>query len=126
MEGFNARCIRVRCSSARDCSPCLALLAVGLLAGCGNEDESGGGGGSSGGKSEDPAALLKKAFATHVESGELKLKMNVDVKGSAKMSGPLSLEIGGPFKSRGQNELPLLDWDIDVARARARTSRAGS
>jgi hypothetical protein len=91
----------------------LALIAVGLLAGCGNDEKSGAGGGSSGGKSEDPAALLEKAFATDVESGELKLKMNVDVKGSAKMSGPLSLEIGGPFKSRGKR--PLLDWDIDVA-----------
>ncbi len=93
----------------------LALIAVGLLAGCGNDESSGGG--SSGGASDDPAALLKKAFATDVESGELKLAMKVDVKGSAKMSGPVSVALEGPFESRGKDKLPLVDWDIDVAGA---------
>lgn len=92
----------------------LALLAVGLLAGCGdsNDDKAGGGG-----KSDDPAALLKKAFATQPTSGELKMKAGFDVQGSTKMSGPASFTLEGPFKSRGKNKLPLLDWDITVSGA---------
>ena len=92
----------------------LALIAVGLLAGCGSDDA---GGGSSGGASGDPIALLKKAFATEVESGELELKMNVDVKGSAKVPVPVSVVVKGPFESRGKGKPPLVDWDIVVSGA---------
>ena len=94
----------------------LALIAVGLLAGLRQRRQSGGGG-SSGGGSDDPAALLKKAFATDVDVGELKLAMKVDVKGSAKMSGPVSVALAGPFESRGKDKLPLVDWDVDVSGA---------
>ncbi len=91
-----------------------ATIAVGVLAGCGSSEKSGG---SAGTKSEDPAALLKKAFAAHPTSGELKLKLGLDAKGSGKVSGPVSFKLAGPFKSRGKNKLPLLDWDISVSGA---------
>ena len=93
----------------------LALLAVGLLAGCGSDDSSGGG--SGGAKSEDPTALLEKALASHVESGELKVDASFDVKGSSKVSGPVTATIEGPFKSRGKEKLPLLDWDVSLSGA---------
>ncbi len=89
------------------------VIAVGLLAGCGNDD-TGGDGGSSGGASGDPMALLEKAFATEVDSGELELEMNVDVKGSEKLPVPVSVGVEGPFESRGKGKPPLVDWDIDV------------
>ncbi len=84
-----------------------ALVAVGLLAGCGKKKET----------SENPTALLKKAFAANVESGELKVKFGVDAQGSGKMSGPVSVTLDGPFKSRGKDKLPLLDWNISASGA---------
>jgi hypothetical protein len=93
----------------------LALLAVGLLAGCGSDEKSGGG--SSGDKSEDPTALLKKALSANVESGELKVKAAFEVKGSPKVSGPVTATLEGPFKSRGKEQLPLLDWDVSLSGA---------
>jgi len=92
----------------------LALVAVGLLAGCGSDDSSGGGGGSSNAESEDPAALLKKAFANPVDSGELKMEGKAEIEGSSRVSGPVSFSVEGPFKMRGRTTLPLVDWDIEV------------
>lgn len=92
-----------------------ALLAVGLLAGCGDGDDGGGGG--SGGKADDPAAILEKAFATQVESGELKMTGKADVQGSSKAKGPVSFSIEGPFQMRGRGKPPLLDWDVSVSGA---------
>lgn len=94
-----------------------AMLTVGLLAGCGGDDDKGGGGSGGGGEAEDPTALLKKAFATQVDSGELKMEGKADVQGSTKMSGPVSFSIEGPFKMRGKTTLPLLDWDINISGA---------
>ena len=91
-----------------------AVLAVGLLAGCGDSEDDGGGG-ASGGKSEDPTAILKKAFATEVDSGELKMTGKADVQGSSKASGPVSFSLSGPFQMRGKGNLPLLDWDVEVS-----------
>ena len=91
----------------------VSLLAVGLLAGCGSDDKSGDG--SSGAKSEDPVALLKKAFATQVDSGEIEMEGRADFKGSGKVSGPVSFSLEGPFEMRGKSTLPLVDWDIEVS-----------
>ena len=91
-----------------------ALLVVGLLAGCGDDDTSGGG---SDGKTEDPVALLKKALSAHVESGELKAEGKADFQGSTRMSGPVSFSLEGPFQSRGKTKLPLVDWDVSVSGA---------
>lgn len=80
----------------------LALAAVGV--GCGGDD---GGGGS-----DDASALLKKAFATEVDSADLKIDVSADVEGVPQLNGPLSLTIEGPYKSQGKKKLPLFDWDI--------------
>lgn len=87
----------------------IALLCAGLLAGCGSDDDSGGG---SGGGSDDPAALLEKAFAKNADSGEIRVKASAEVDGAPQMKGPVSFELEGPFKSRGKNTLPLVDWDL--------------
>jgi hypothetical protein len=80
----------------------LALAAAGI--GCGGDD---GGGGS-----DDPSALLEKAFATEVDSADLKIDVRADLEGVQQLNGPLTLTIEGPYKSQGKNKLPLFDWDI--------------
>ena len=80
----------------------LALAAVGV--GCGGDD---GGGGS-----DDASALLEKAFATEVDSADLKIDVSADLEGVPQLSGPVSLTIDGPYKSQGKKKLPLFDWDI--------------
>lgn len=79
----------------------LALAAVG--AGCGG-----------GGSSDDAEALLNKAFATEVDSADLKIDVKADLEGVDQLNGPLSLTIEGPYKSQGKKKLPLFDWDINV------------
>ena len=81
-----------------------ALAAVG--AGCGGD---GGGGGS-----DDAEALLENAFATEVDSADLKIDMRADLEGVDQLDGPLSLTIEGPYKSQGKKKLPLFDWDVNV------------
>jgi hypothetical protein len=96
----------------------LSALVLALVgAGCG--DDEGGGGGS-----EDPKALLEKAFAKDVDSGELKVEAKARLDGVKQLKGPLSLDITGPFKSNGKTRLPSLDWDISVA-AGGRTFSGG-
>ncbi len=41
------------------------------------------------------------------DAGELKMEVGGQIDGSRKFSGPLSLKLEGPFKSRGVNEVPL-------------------
>ena len=83
----------------------VATLALALIgAGCGGDD--------GGGSSEDAGALLEKAFATQVDSGDLKLDLKAEIDGLAQLSGPLSLSLSGPFKSDGPKDIPILDWDI--------------
>lgn len=81
----------------------LASLAVALVTtGCG------GGGGSS----EDAQALLEKAFAKEVDSGDLELQAEAQIDGLASLAGPLTFSLSGPFKSEDPQEVPVLDWDI--------------
>ncbi len=83
----------------------LALLALALLAGCGGDDGDGE-------SSQDARALLEKAFSKQVDSADLKLEVKADLEGLDQLRGPVSLTMSGPFESRGENELPLLDWDV--------------
>ena len=81
----------------------LALAAVG--AGCGGDD---------GGGSSEAESLLKKAFATEVDSADLKIDVSADLEGVQQLDGPISLTIEGPYKSQGKKKLPLFDWDVSV------------
>ena len=84
----------------------LPVLLVAALAGCGDD----GGGGNPG----DAQELLEKAFAKQVDSADLKIDIKVKLDGLAQAQGPLSLTLGGPYKSNGQKELPNLDWKLTV------------
>ena len=92
--------------------PFLAVLLAGFLAGCGDDGSSDKVAKSS--TSGDPRAVVKKALATPVKSGVLDLDAAATVKGAAGAQGPFSLSLNGPFKSRGTNQTPLLDWTIKV------------
>lgn len=85
----------------------LLLVLVLALGGCGGDD--GGGEGST-----EARALLEKAFAKQVDSAELNLDMKADLEGLDQLKGPITLNISGPFKSRGEKALPVLDWDVKV------------
>lgn len=79
----------------------IATLALALTgAGCGGDD------------SEDARALLEKAFAQQVDSGDLKLDLEAQIDGLDSLSGPLALSLAGPFESNGPEEIPVLDWTI--------------
>lgn len=92
----------------------LAALAAAVLAACGSDDGSKKNASSGSG---DPRGLLRKAFATRVDSGVLDLRARADVRGSGMASGPFSVALNGPFASRGAKKAPLLDWKVRVAGA---------
>jgi hypothetical protein len=89
-----------------------ALLAVLVLAlaGCGGDD-----GGGSGGDAEN---LLKRGFATDVDTGALTFEMELEVRGVEGLDGPLRLELDGPFRAApSPTEMPDLDMDFEASGA---------
>jgi hypothetical protein len=79
----------------------LALFATvaalaSLLAACGGSDRS----------SEDPQQVVESATLKGVESGELKMKLEVSSQG--KEAGNLDVEVSGPFQQGAKGELPEL------------------
>lgn len=77
----------------------VAALSL-LAAGCGDSS------------SEDAQALLDKAFSKTVDSGDLDLKLEANIDGLESFSGPLALDLSGPFNSGDEKTLPIIDWDI--------------
>jgi hypothetical protein len=84
--------------------PILAAACLGL-AGCGS--------GSSSGSAQD---LLKATFngAHPVKSGNLNVALTVDPSGSRTLTGPISLNFGGPFQSRGPGKLPQSAFTVKL------------
>jgi hypothetical protein len=86
----------------------LVLLAA-TLAACGSSGDSGGGG-------EDPNTVLDQTFSGNtdpVKSGDLSLKLDVNVEGD--QGGSLNAELSGPFESQGDNKVPKLDFDVSAS-----------
>jgi hypothetical protein len=86
----------------------LALAAALGVAACGG---SGGGGGG------DATTLLKDTFgADHpIRSGRVDANLDVDLKGLAQFTEPLSLHLTGPFQSNGGKSLPDFALELDLA-----------
>jgi hypothetical protein len=92
--------------------PAAALLAVLALAlaGCGDDDGGGSGG--------DAEALLKRGFATDVDSGNASFAMELEVRGVEGFDEPLRLELNGPFRSApSPTDMPDLDMDFEASGA---------
>ena len=82
-----------------------ALLCVVAIAGC-------GGGGSD--ESSDPQELLNETFGGDGEVNSGVLDISVEASAEGDQGGSLSGELSGPFESRADDELPLLDVDATV------------
>lgn len=80
-------------------------LAVTVLSGCG--------------ASSGPSAttLLHETFtgSHEISSGVVELSLDLSPSGSAVLSGPITLNFGGPFQSRGVGKLPESDFTASVS-----------
>jgi hypothetical protein len=87
----------------------LAVLALGATA-CGGSDDK------SSGADTDAPTLLKDTFgANHpIRSGRLDANLDVDLKGLARITAPLSLHLNGPFASNGGKTLPDFALGLDL------------
>jgi hypothetical protein len=61
----------------------------------------------SGGGSDDPQAVVDDATLQGIESGDIDLSLEIDVKGEE--GGQIDASLSGPFQSDGEKELPDLD-----------------
>ena len=97
----------MRLSGLRLLSVLIAALSLALAgAGCGGDD---GGGGDSG----DAKALLERAFAKRVNTGELKLGVKADFDGGGeRLEKPITMTIDGPYDFGSKKRPPRLDWDV--------------
>ena len=101
----------VRCNSRlmrlRSLLPLLfAVLALGLLAGCGSGDD-----GQAADSSTDVNQLLKDTFSgkKDIKSGKLDLAANVTSGGQS-----FAVKVAGPFETQGSGKLPKLDIDASL------------
>jgi hypothetical protein len=101
----------VRCNSTlmrlRSLLPLLfAVLALGLLAGCGSGDD-----GQAADSSTDVNQLLKDTFSGEkdIKSGKLDLAVNVNSGGQSFV-----VKVAGPFETQGSGKLPKLDIDASL------------
>ena len=92
--------------------PALLLVVAFVLASC-------GGGGDN---SESPEDLLDRAFSHGVQSADLKLDAEVDLKGL--LADPIRLEAEGPFR-RNVDRLPWTDIDLMVGSGGGQTITSG-
>jgi hypothetical protein len=82
----------------------IAALAL-ALAGCGGDD--------GGGSEEDATALLKRGFATDVDTGLVTFDTELEVRGVPGVGGPLRLELEGPFRAApSPTQMPELDMEF--------------
>lgn len=72
------------------------------------------GGGGGGGGGEDPQKILGQTFSGHpsIKSGNLDLKLAVDVKQHGNEGGSVNAEISGPFENPGAGEVPKFAFDV--------------
>lgn len=85
----------------------LALLALGLLAGCGGDDDP-----APAESGEDVNQLLEETFSgdKRIDSGKVDLRLGVETEGGTT-GGPVDVRLSGPFQSAGEGALPRFDMD---------------
>jgi hypothetical protein len=80
-----------------------AMLAGALLAGCGGGDD------------ESVAELLDRAFGNPIGSAEVKLDVEVELRGVEELEDPIEITLTGPYRSGGDDQIPSVDWDLTVS-----------
>lgn len=89
-------------------APAILLVALGLIvASCGGNDDGLG--------DQDANSLLERGFSTNVDSGEIRMEIEVEVDGVEGAEGPFRLELSGPFRSRGPTEMPDVDVQLSAS-----------
>jgi hypothetical protein len=85
----------------------VAVLSIGLLAGCGGGD----GDGTKADSGTDVNQLLKDTFSgkKEIKSGKLDVRVSGDSGGQS-----FALKLGGPFETTGTGRLPKLDIDASL------------
>jgi hypothetical protein len=83
-----------------------AALAAGALAACGGS-----------GSGDSATKVLNDTFAGghHVHSGRLAANLDLDLKGSQQLNGPISLKLTGPFQGQGSGNVPKFDLALTAA-----------
>lgn len=96
---------------------CVLLAAAGLLSACGGDDKSG----------QTPQEVLQETFGAgqSVKSGKLQLGLDLNLQGIEGLSGPIKVEVDGPFQSQGGDKLPDFDLDLELT-AGGQTFQAGA
>jgi hypothetical protein len=74
------------------------------MAGCGEGDDS-----------KDVAELLDKAFKSSIGSADVKLEVQVELEGIEEIDDPIELNLSGPYKSGGDDQIPSVDFEITVS-----------
>jgi hypothetical protein len=94
--------------------PVLAALAAVLLSACG-----GGGGGP-----QNAQDLLKQTFASghDYKSGRISAGLTFDGQGLKTLTGPVQLNVSGPFQTSGKGKLPQLDLSLALQTAGSGTT----
>jgi hypothetical protein len=84
----------------------VALLTLGLVAGCGGGDDAAD-------SSTDVKELLDDTFSggKTIESGKLDVSIDLESDGGQ----PVAIKLAGPFQSEGAGRLPQLDLDASFA-----------
>jgi hypothetical protein len=72
--------------------------------------------GACGSSSGDAQSLLKQTFSgSHaINSGNLNFALTLTPSGSSTLTGPITITFGGPFQSRGKNQLPASNFTISL------------
>jgi hypothetical protein len=71
----------------------------------------------SSGTSSNPNTLLKQTFSGQhtINSGQLSFRLTITPSGSSSLRGPITLDFGGPFQSRGKGKLPQSNFSISLS-----------
>ena len=89
------------------------VLAGGLLAGCGGDDDK-----------QSVTELLDRAFESSIGSADVTLEIEIELDGVDELQDPIEIALTGPYESGPKGKIPSVDWEITV-RAQNQSFNAG-
>jgi hypothetical protein len=76
-----------------------AIVLTAVLAACGGVDE-------------DAQEVIDRAFAEPIESADVSLSADLSFEGSEQLAEPIRVQVSGPFRSGGSEQIPSFDFDV--------------